>query len=555
MSGTYPAIVPPLRPADRCGRPTPSVPPPHRPTDPSHSVDTALPSISPPQPSSEPPLSDPARTAPLSGWRRAAHDTLATAAAASTSHLLGAIASLLLRSLLRPEQMGIWQGVKLLLSYANYANLGASKGAARELARARSQGGLAQAARDVNLAFTVNTLSSLAFAAVVALAGLWLACAGNGPWHRTWGAALLATALLVPMQRHLTFHITLLRSQQSFRTTAWVTVLDAALALLLGSAGAYLGGVLGLCLATLAAMLLTQAWIWRRGPLPLHWCWDTQGVGRIVRLGAPLLASGVAASLFRSLDRLAILALLPDREAALGFYSTALLASSQIYGFSNLLSTAMGPRYSELFGRGCDRRAVARLAAFATEWQACVLGLLAGLAMVLGQPLLGTLLPEYRAGLECLALVALGSVALGLAVPVSQYQAAVYEERRGLALTCGCSLVAAGANAAVLIAGWGLVGLAAATAAVYAAHYALLVANSVWQHLNGSERARFVGAHLLLLAPPLGLAWALVAFSRGITLRGALVHAALVAAAWLASSLLGWRCGGWRQAWRQEAQS
>lgn len=519
---------------------------------PMHPASTAAPSPATTTQLCNASLGQPAFTAPISGWRRAALDTLATAAAASTSHALGALASLLLRTLLRPEQMGIWQGVKLLLTYANYANLGASKGAARELARARGNGGLAQAAQDVDLAFTVNTLSSLAYATLVAMFGLWLACAGSGPWHFAWGTALLAAAVLVPVQRHLTFHVTLLRSQQAFRTTAWVTVLDAALALLVGGAGAYLGGVLGLCLATLAAMLLTQTYLWRSAPVCLRWRWHTQGVMRIVRLGAPLLAGGVAASLFRSLDRLAILACLPNREAALGLYSTALLVSSQIYGFSNLLSTAMGPRYAELFGRAGDRRAVARMAALATEWQACALGLLGGLAVVLGQPLLGTLLPAYRAGLDCLALVAAGSVFLGLAVPASQYQAAVYEERRGLWLTCVFSLLAAVGDAAVLLAGLGLSGLAAMTAVTYLGYYALLVATTIWRHLDAHDRLRLVGAHVLLLVPPLSVACWLAASNRRASLTWALLHAGLTTAVWLASSAAGWCWGGWQKAWRQE---
>lgn len=517
-----------------------------------HPARTAAPSPLTPRQPCHAPLGQPASTAPISGWRRAAQDTLATAAAASTSHVLGALASLLLRALLRPEQMGIWQGVKLLLTYANYANLGASKGAARELARARGNGSLAQGARDANLAFTVNTLSSLAYATLVAMSGLWLASAGSGSWSFAWGTALLATAVLVPVQRHLTFHVTLLRSQQAFRTTAWVTVLDAALALLVGSAGAYLGGVLGLCLATLAAMLLTQSCLWRYAPVRLRWCWHTQGVMRIVRLGAPLLAGGVAASVLRSLDRLAILVCLPNREAALGLYSTALLVSSQIYGFSNLLSTAMGPRYAELFGRAGDQRAVARMAALATEWQACALGLLGGLAVVLGQPLLGMLLPEYRAGLECLALVAAGSVFLGLAVPAFQYQAAVYEERRGLRLTCLVSLLAAVGDAAVLLGGLGLSGLAAMTATAYLGYYLLVVAISIWCHLDVHDRLRLVGAHVLLLGPTLGLACWLAGCNREASLTCALLHAALIAAVWLASSAIGWCCGGWRRAWWQE---
>ena len=75
--------------------------------------------------------------APVSGWRRVFGDALRVGGATTVGHLLGAATSLLLRMFLDPAQMGLWQGLKLYLSYGNYANLGISKAAARELTLAR----------------------------------------------------------------------------------------------------------------------------------------------------------------------------------------------------------------------------------------------------------------------------------------------------------------------------------------------------------------------------------------------------------------------------------
>ena len=89
------------------------------------------------------PASTAIHVAPVTGWRRLARDLAAVGGSTAVCHLLGVANSLLLRAALSPSQMGVWQGLKLLLGYANYANLGASKGAARELSIALGHGDMA----------------------------------------------------------------------------------------------------------------------------------------------------------------------------------------------------------------------------------------------------------------------------------------------------------------------------------------------------------------------------------------------------------------------------
>ena len=104
-------------------------------------------------------------TAPLSGWRKTIADTLLVGSSTLACQALGVVTSLAMRALLDPAAMGIWQGLKTFLSYANYTNLGISKGATQELAVARGRGDLAPARRGLCLAHTVNTLTSLLYAA------------------------------------------------------------------------------------------------------------------------------------------------------------------------------------------------------------------------------------------------------------------------------------------------------------------------------------------------------------------------------------------------------
>ena len=94
--------------------------------------------------------------APAGGWRRVAVDWITVSGATAVCHGLGVVTSLLLKVLLNPAQMGVWQALKMLLSYGNYANLGVSKGAVRDYAVALGRGETAEAKRGLDLAFTVG---------------------------------------------------------------------------------------------------------------------------------------------------------------------------------------------------------------------------------------------------------------------------------------------------------------------------------------------------------------------------------------------------------------
>lgn len=491
--------------------------------------------------------------APVTGWRRLLGDWAMVGSAEVVCQGLGAVTSLLLRVFLSPAQMGIWQAVKLFLGYANYANLGISKGAARELTIAMGRGDLPAVQHSLNLAFTVNTLSSFVYAAVLVVAGLWVGLTNHGPWSHAWGAGLAVGGLLAVLGRYVTFQVTVLRAKQAFRLTSQVSVLEGLMTLGVGCLATWLWGLPGLYLGTLAVLLASLGYLAWRGGVVLDWAWDRREIRRLIAIGAPILLASVLTSLFSSLDRLMILAYLDDREFQLGCYSLTLMVATQLLGIGNMMSIVMGPRYGEKFGHSGDRRQVARLAARATELQAAVMALPAAVALVLAAPVLGRLLPDYRTGLAPLAWLLPGVLLQSLALPASQFMVAVDRQNRALIAVLIATAVAAGGNHLALTYGYGLTGVAAATALSYGVYFALCVGISIWGELTAAERIRYLAMLGLALGPTLGLALVLDYHFPGLAQSWPMTAAKLVAilAAWGTCVRLGWQHGHWREALRR----
>ena len=481
-------------------------------------------------------------------------DWLTVGSATAVCQVLGAATSLLLRLLLSPAQMGIWQAVKLLLSYGNYANLGISKGAALEFNVALGRGDSAAARRGLNLAFTVNTLSSLLYAAVLAAGAVWIAVdhslrsgARGNLWGDAWAVGLVVAGGLAVLSRHVTFHVTILRAQQAFVTTAQLSILEAVLTLIVCGLATWRFGLPGLYGGTMVVMLGALAFLRRYAGAAFRWAWQTAEIRRLIGIGAPILLTGTVSSLFQSLDKLMILAYLSDREFQLGCYSLAVMVSGQLFGLGNMLATVTAPRYAESYGRWGDRRLVARLAARASELQAAAMALPAAVALLAAPPLLMRILPDYRTGLPPLVWLVPGVVASVLALPGSQYLVAVGRQRRALAAVLVATALAALGNHVMLRGGYGLTGVAAATATGYAIYYVLVVAVSLWGDLDWPGRIRYVAMLTLALGPTLGsAAWLQWAWpTRQTDWANILAKVAAVTVVWALTIAVGWRHGGW----------
>ncbi|MEZ6069145.1 MAG: oligosaccharide flippase family protein [Pirellulales bacterium] len=496
-----------------------------------------------------------AHRAPTSYWRRLAADTWLVSRATVVAHALGAVTSIALRMVLDPAAMGVWQGLKLALSYGNYSNLGVSKAAIRDYTVALGRhsedvvdgdgGHAAYAGLDV--AFTASMAASAVYASVMALAAAAVALSADDGWSRIWACGLVLVGLLAIVQRYVTFQITILRARQRFDHTAAVSVVEAVATLAAAVSLAWTFGVLGLCAATLLVSLASVVYLRRAGAwTALAWTWDAPRLRRLVRTGAPMLAAGVVFSLFRSVDRIAILAGIDDREQALGLYSIALMASAQLFGVANVLAIVVGPRLARLFGQTGRRDQVAELAARTTELLAAMLVLPAAVGLVLAPAVIGALLPKYTAGLPALVWLVPSTVLLGMTLPAGQSLVSVYRERTQLVLVGVATLVAAlGAWTAIKLDA-GIVGVAAAMALANVVHFATTVALAIRAPLAGARWRSCLVRWIAVGVPTMLPAIVFTQSSSG-ALHVVALQLLVVVLVWLATLAAAWRWGGWSQ--------
>lgn len=487
------------------------------------------------------------------GWRSVVRDGALVGSGTIVGQVLGVATSLLLRTLLSPTQIGMWQALKLLLSYAGFVNLGVTKAAAREITIARGSDRPHDATRSRDLAFTFSMATAVAYAVALFFAAgfLWMREAkGSNSW---WAIGLGVMAAVCVAQRYLTFHIVILRAERLFATATRLAILEGALTLIVCGAATWAFGLPGLLTGCLFVSIAV-GWVARNSTnASPAWAWDLRGVAPLIAVGLPIVLTGLVMTLFQSIDKLMLLAYLPDGAYQLGLYSTALLVTTQLAGVSNILATTMAPRYGETFGRWKSDRRVAELAARASELHAAASSLAAAGALVVGAPLLAWLLPNYADGLSALLWLIPGALALAVALPATQFLVITKRQNRGLVAACVALVVAACGNYTALSAGWGLVGVAAATCVSQMLFALLVIGGSFWSFLTWPQRVRYVAVLLGIVIPTMAVA--VMSSSLEHTTAGEFPYVALgvllVAVTWLVACGTAWHTGRWGELWQE----
>lgn len=411
---------------------------------------------------------------------------------------VGLASSLVLAGLLGPARMGVWSTLRLLLSYAGIAHLGALEGLRAELPRAVSLGRRRDAVawRSAAELWVRRGCVALGFLATGAGSALW--ASGALAWDEA-----LALVLLGPSAIAITwscFLSELLTAREETGPLASLRLRRALWHAALLPLGALWGGVLGCAVALALTELRLCRWLRRvclrsgdlrrrAGTRPLR----SDRAREIVRLGLPVTAACWSVILMGTVDRLLVLGFLGAQPA--GFYAIGALSGSVLLQIPEALSRVHLPALV----RAQEGSSVPhRSASFGRLWRvAWVCSGLAAVGACLVPFVLPRLLPSFAAASGVTQLLLVGA-AFACLIPGGIDQLLAEGRQRVLLHLAPLGLLLnLAASLAAIAHGLGVEGVALATCMVQ-----LLVAVCLGREVAGGRG--FLAA-LSLVLPGLGL--------------------------------------------------
>jgi O-antigen/teichoic acid export membrane protein len=369
-----------------------------------------------------------------------------------------------LASILGPEVFGTWALFQVGMRYCAFAGLGLLRGLEVEVASDGARWPQPSARQRFwgEVVAGYSLILYLPLAALAALGWLWWSDAAAS-------LALLGIALALPVDRLWGYALTFLRAAGTLKRFAALElahatlqlILTAALALVWGLVGAYLG----FALASLAGVVLVA------GRAPLRPRRALRSVRRLLRIGFPVSLTGILTASLATADRLLVGAL--GGLAALGVYAFAVALSG--FGVSCAL-VVRNVILTDVYRKDPAAKQEAPPGAVLLESSIAVLAVLvppiAALAALCLGPAVMRLLPQYEAAVPVAQILIFTGIIQGLVNVTVLGVVAAGRQRRLPWFTVSAVGMNVGLSALALQLGLGLVGVAVAalvTRALYAA--------------------------------------------------------------------------------------
>lgn len=354
---------------------------------------------------------------------------------------------------LGPEDWGVWVLLNTALAYSYLADLGVVNAMNREIPFERGRN---DPARLVEIERTAQSVALVSAGALGLAAGCG-ALLTAGPMRRT----LLEFAFLVAAYKLFTFSQCHWMAHRDFRR---LSRSNLALSLLTPSCALPLAAAAGLHGFLYSQILIFAAGaLALGGPVAKGFRWRCRGleVRRLSRMGLPIAAVGVAASVSASVDRWVVGATLG--AGAVGLYSLAALTWSAVNLVPQALAAQFYPRLSETWGRTLDPRALEPLVRMQNRLG---FGLTLPVVMaieILLPPLVRAFLPAYAGGIHAMRIAAAAYLVQPLWLAYGSLYNTLGRQRTYLAAQLAALAGAAALSALAVRLGGGLEGVALAS--------------------------------------------------------------------------------------------
>jgi O-antigen/teichoic acid export membrane protein len=380
-------------------------------------------------------------------------------------HLSRLVVGLIAAGLLGPRRWGIWQVVSVLLTYGALCHLGALNAMNREVPIQRGAGRNDEAVRTQRATLGAMLLTSLGCAALGGLVA-WLLARGEAsavvlPAVGLFLASQLAAYVLMSAKTHLRFPVV---SAQQLILGVLLPLVVLPATIRFGLPG-FVGG-------QAVAVVLACALVGRHFPGSLRPGLDPARTRELIRIGFPILTAGVTYLLLVSSDRWIAVGML-GVEAA-GHYGIVAMVLAGLRMVTSAITQYVYPRMAQAWGETGDPAVLESWSRRQTRLAFLLLTPAVVVCVAALPPIIRRFLPDFAPAAPAL----LVSVPILLAYPLVGGYGNILNildrQRLYLAMQAIALAVNVGLSVALVLVGWGIVGIALGTTVSFAA-FALLV--------------------------------------------------------------------------------
>jgi O-antigen/teichoic acid export membrane protein len=321
------------------------------------------------------------------------------------------VAGFLIIKWITPEDLGLWQSVRLAQIYAFLLLAGINNGLSRELPFFLGKGDYSFADRLAATAFFCVTLAN----SLVLFCGVGCAIAFA---HRgsQLVCAILAVTFLIVLAFYQNIFIVTFRSKDSFKKLANIQLVEAGMNLATVPI-VYFFHYNGMLTRTVLVTTVSCSLMFLFRPMRVKMRMDWEALKLLLKTGLPIFGLDYVKNSCGTLDRIVLLNIGGVKDV--GIYQLAGMASQALGTLPGSLAAYLYPRMTYKFGQNGDARALWRSGSRFALLTVGLTALAAAGAWLILPHFVPAFVPKYLGGLRAARIVLIGGVLEGATIIVN----------------------------------------------------------------------------------------------------------------------------------------
>ncbi len=377
------------------------------------------------------------------------------------SQILQTVKGIIVSKFLGPVNLGIWSNLMLIVSYADFLQLGTLQVLTRDYPREKAKGNEEECQKLVDTNFTYHIIIGLIFFLGIIIY-TFIFFNSITPVFR-WG--LLTIGFLFLLMRIYEFISRTIRAFDKIKEIMVSGIVFSICIVITGIILTYYFQLYGLFLSMLITYIISIIFILIYVPFKFKFDFDTKKIGYIIIAGLPIMLVNFFYSLVRSIDKVFILAFLNHED--LGYYHFSIMITGFFMMVPFAIASQMFPKLSFKFGSVTDKKQMFNFVFKPTLGLSYFEFFITGYGLI-GVPfLINLFLPEYRESIPPFEIISVGLFFLSISGIIGNFLIVIHRQNDILKVSIATLIICLITDYVFLKLGYGISGVALGTSITY----------------------------------------------------------------------------------------
>ena len=370
------------------------------------------------------------------------------------------LTGLVIAKVLGPASFGVYSALMLIVTYSRYSHLGLLPAMTKKVPFYKGKKEYKKARETKNIAFSGAMIIILFISLVLIIVSFFIKNLDNHTLN-----SIRIVALVIILQKIFFFYQDHLRVEKRFLMIGKTLLIYSITYFMFITILIMRFKLEGVFFASLIAYCIVIFYILRKERFKFKITIMPRRIVELMKFGFPLLTIGIMSIFLLSIDKLMIIKFMD--KVQLGYYSIGIMAAEIISFTPHSISYVMLPHFLERYGEKEDKLHLKNHLFQPTLIISYLIPVVIGLAFITAPIAIYYILPKYIQGITPIKILVCAAFFMSIITPAITFLITLSKERKMLSLQAISIIIAIILNYLFIINGYGIKGVAIATAITY----------------------------------------------------------------------------------------